>query len=160
MPDRIYNVYYRSEIGIIKISGTNQGIVSIHFAEPVVDERGDAPIFGGCLTQLDEYFQGKRRDFTLPLLPEGTDFQLKAWRRLQQIPYGKTVSYREIPVALERPGAARAVGNANHRNPIAILIPCHRVIGKDGSLTGYAGGLWRKQWLLEHEKRYQERFHE
>jgi methylated-DNA-[protein]-cysteine S-methyltransferase len=154
LPARIYKAYYRSEIGIIEISGTDLGICSLQFVDAVRDKSGDVPSpIGKCLTQLEEYFLGKRYDFSLSLLLKGTDFQLKVWRQLQQIPYGKTASYQDIALAMKHPGAVRAVGNANHCNPIAILIPCHRVIGKDGSLTGYAGGVWRKKWLLEQERR-------
>jgi methylated-DNA-[protein]-cysteine S-methyltransferase len=105
-----------------------------------------------CVKQIDEYFKGKRENFFLNLQPQGTDFQRSVWRQLEKIPYGKTVSYREIAGAIGKPDACRAVGNANGRNPIALVIPCHRVIGSDGSLTGYGGGLWRKRWLIGFEK--------
>ncbi len=98
--------------------------------------------------QLEEYFAGERREFELDLAPSGTSFQLSVWRALRAIPYGKTTSYGEIAAAAGQPGAARAVGGANNRNPIAIVIPCHRVIGASGSLTGYGGGLPRKRQLL------------
>ena len=100
---------------------------------------------------MDEYFRKQRKVFELPLKPEGTDFQKKVWQALTQVPYGKTSTYKEIA---ERTGdlkAVRAVGGANRKNPIAIIIPCHRIIGSDNHLTGYAGGLWRKEWLLRHE---------
>ena len=102
--------------------------------------------------QLEEYFHGKRREFTIPLVPEGTEFQRRVWRELQKIPYGSTRTYLQHAVALNSPKAIRAVAAANARNPIAILIPCHRVVGAKGELTGYAGGLSRKQWLLDLEK--------
>jgi methylated-DNA-[protein]-cysteine S-methyltransferase len=98
--------------------------------------------------QLEEYFAGERREFDLDLAPVGTPFQLSVWRELRAIPYGATASYGEIAAAVGQPGAARAVGSANNRNPIAIVIPCHRVIGANGTLTGYGGGLPRKQQLL------------
>ena len=102
--------------------------------------------------QLSEYFKGQRREFFLNLEPMGTDFQKSVWRQLEKIPYGVTTSYGEIADALGKPSAGRAVGSANGKNPIAIIIPCHRVIGSDGSLTGYGGGLWRKEWLIGFEK--------
>ncbi|MGB3491305.1 MAG: methylated-DNA--[protein]-cysteine S-methyltransferase [Elainellaceae cyanobacterium] len=104
-------------------------------------------------TQLTEYFAHQRQSFDLPLSPQGTDFQKQVWQRLQQIPYGKTIAYGELADRLGKPpGASRAVGAANGRNPIAIIVPCHRVIAANGKLTGYAGGLDRKQWLLHHEQ--------
>ena len=108
------------------------------------DERALAPLRG----QLEEYFAGERREFELELAPSGSPFQLSVWRALCAIPYGETASYGEIAAAVGQPGAARAVGGANNRNPIAIVIPCHRVIGANGTLTGYGGGLPRKQRLL------------
>ena len=104
-----------------------------------------------CTQQLNEYFHGKRIEFSLPLAPKGTDFQKIVWSELQRIPIGKTVTYMDMAKRLGDPKVIRAAGTANGKNPIAIIIPCHRVIGSDGSLTGYAGGLKRKQWLLEHE---------
>jgi methylated-DNA-[protein]-cysteine S-methyltransferase len=102
-------------------------------------------------TQLDEYFSRKREAFTLPLDLKGTEFQKKVWAELLNIPFGKTVSYKELSIRLGDVKAIRAVAAANGANPVSIIVPCHRVIGSDGSPTGYAGGLWRKQWLLEHE---------
>jgi methylated-DNA-[protein]-cysteine S-methyltransferase len=102
--------------------------------------------------QLDAYFDGTQRDFDLDFAPTGTPFQLGVWRALQDIPYGTTATYRDVATAVGNPKATRAVGSANNRNPIALLIPCHRVIGADGSLTGYGGGLEMKSWLLDHER--------
>jgi methylated-DNA-[protein]-cysteine S-methyltransferase len=104
-----------------------------------------------AVRQLEEYFAGNRRNFDLPLHLNGTEFQRRVWRALTEIPYGETWSYGELAKRIGNPNASRAVGLANGRNPIAILVPCHRVIGADGSLTGYGGGLQRKQWLLAHE---------
>ena len=104
-----------------------------------------------AVVQLDEYFQGKRTDFSFKINPSGTDFQQKVWQALLNIPYGKTCSYLDLSKKLGDVKAIRAVASANGKNPLLIVIPCHRVIGSDGSLTGYAGGLWRKKWLLEHE---------
>jgi methylated-DNA-[protein]-cysteine S-methyltransferase len=104
-----------------------------------------------AIRQLAEYFAGKRREFELPLRLEGTEFQRRVWGELEEIPYGETWSYGQLASRIGKPGASRAVGLANGRNPISIVVPCHRVIGADGSLTGYGGGLERKQWLLAHE---------
>jgi methylated-DNA-[protein]-cysteine S-methyltransferase len=103
---------------------------------------------------LEEYFKGTRREFDLKLRIEGTDFQRRVWDSLCGIPYGCTASYGEIAAIIGNPKASRAVGNANNRNRIPIIIPCHRVVGCNGKLTGYAGGLWRKEWLLSHEKKF------
>jgi methylated-DNA-[protein]-cysteine S-methyltransferase len=104
------------------------------------------------IRQLDEYFRGARKRFSLKLLPQGTPFQKLVWQQLKRIPYGKVVSYGDVARAIGRPHAYRAVGNANNKNPIGIIIPCHRVIGSDGKLVGYGSGIWRKEWLLKHEK--------
>jgi methylated-DNA-[protein]-cysteine S-methyltransferase len=108
--------------------------------------------FEEIVTQLEAYFAGSLTEFEMPLDPDGTDFQKRVWDGLREIPYGETISYGELARHLGKPGASRAVGLANGRNPIGIVIPCHRVIGADGSLTGYGGGLQRKVWLLEHER--------
>lgn len=110
------------------------------------------PILAQCVQQLDEYFAGTRVTFDLPLVAEGTDFQRAAWNVLTTIPYGQTLSYAQQAAQAGSPAATRAVGSANGRNPIAIVIPCHRVIGADGSLTGFGGGIDTKRWLLEHEQ--------
>ena len=104
--------------------------------------------------QLDEYFKGSRKEFLLPVLTPGTDFQRLVWKELTNIPYGSTRSYHEQAVALKKPESVRAIANANRMNRISVIIPCHRVIGADGNLTGYGGGLKRKKWLLNHEKKY------
>ncbi len=113
---------------------------------------GESPLLEALQAQLDEYFSGQRRRFELPLLLAGTPFQCRAWAALQTIPYGETRSYREHAALLGNPAALRAVGKANGDNPIAILVPCHRLVGSDGSLTGYGGGLWRKEHLIELER--------
>ena len=112
------------------------------------------PLLRSAAAQLDEYFRGKRKRFSLALRLEGTDFQKTVWRRLAEVPYGRTITYSDLAAALGRPGAPRAVGQANHRNPISIIVPCHRVIGGDGRLVGYGSGLWRKRWLLAHERKH------
>ncbi|MBI2691207.1 MAG: methylated-DNA--[protein]-cysteine S-methyltransferase [Solirubrobacterales bacterium] len=114
--------------------------------------RQDQDAFADTIDQLDEYFAGERDSFDLRLEPNGTEFQRAVWNALQQIPYGDTRSYGQIAAQVGRPGAARAVGMANNRNPIAVIVPCHRVVGSGGALVGYAGGLERKIWLLDHER--------
>ena len=106
-----------------------------------------------CKMQLDEYFRGERKTFDLPLAPKGTDFQRKVWNALQKIPYGETKTYGEIAAAVGNPKGARAVGMANNKNPIGIIIPCHRVVGANGKLVGYAGGMDKKEWLLQLERK-------
>ena len=108
-------------------------------------------IFNEVISQLQDYFDGKRKEFTFAINPIGSEFQKKVWQELLQIPFGKTCSYLDLSKKLGDVKAIRAVAAANGKNPLWIVIPCHRVIGSDGSLTGYAGGLWRKKWLLEHE---------
>ena len=152
--DKHYTAYYTSEIGTIEIVGTGEGILSVGFVdEPDRVAPDHHQCLEPCIHQLDEYFQGKRRIFTLPLLLHGTSFQKKVWEALLDIPYGTTQSYAEVARKIKNPNAFRAVGNANNKNNIAIIIPCHRVIGSNGSLTGYASGVWRKKWLLEHESK-------
>ena len=112
----------------------------------------DTPLLAEADSQLAAYFDGTRQDFNLPLCMTGTDFQLRCWQALQTIPYGETISYGEQARRIGNPKAVRAVGGANHRNPISIVVPCHRVIGANGTLTGYGGGMDKKAWLLEHEK--------
>lgn len=146
-------VYYDSETGCIEITGTEDAVTSLYFIEERKLTTGKVPaLLGACLEQLEEYFKGKRREFSVPLQPEGTEFQKKVWNELINIPFGKTVSYLDIARALGDPNATRAVGAANGRNPISIIIPCHRVVGHNGALTGYGGGIHRKEWLLEHER--------
>ena len=120
----------------------------------LLGEKGTSPLLEEAARQLQEYFAGCRREFSLPLAPRGTEFQRQVWHALEGIPYGETRTYGEIARAIGKPKACRAVGMANHRNPLSILVPCHRVVGADGSLTGYGGGLEAKQFLLELEKRH------
>lgn len=146
--------YYESEIGLIKISADETSVIGLDFVDE--KEKGDSKdseVLSEVLKQLDEYFNGKRKEFNLNLFLDGTDFQKKVWRELMKIPYGKVVTYGEIARSIGNDKASRAVGNANNKNKIGIIIPCHRVIGASGKLVGYAGGLWRKEWLLQHEKR-------
>ena len=115
----------------------------------------ESTVITACIAELEAYFAGKLRDFTVPIEPSGTDFRKKVWDALMTIPYGQTVSYKELAQRIGQPSASRAVGGANNHNPISIIVPCHRVIGADGSLTGYGGGLKNKTFLLELEKRSQ-----
>lgn len=131
-------------------------LVELRFAEWSDDsslESRDVPILLQVEKELSEYFSGKRKSFSIPLAPEGTDFQKQAWKALEKIPYGETRSYKEEALLAWNPKAIRAIGWANNKNPIVIIVPCHRVIGADGKLVGYGGGIERKKWLLEHEKR-------
>lgn len=153
----ISKAYYNSPIGIIEIKGTEEGILSILFEEEIENnEETDyvSEAVKDCIKQLDEYFTGRRKEFNVNYIFEGTDFQKKVWNALTSIPYGKTASYKDIAEAVESPKAVRAVGSTNSKNLVSIIVPCHRVIGANGKLTGYAGGLWRKEWLLNHEKKY------
>lgn len=151
---KLHKAYYHSEIGLLEVAGTETGIVSVRFLDDYekTEEAGIHPCLIRCLTQLDEYFKGVRKEFSLELQLDGTDFQKRVWQELQKIPYGRTASYQEVAAAIGRTKAVRAVGNANRLNRIPIIIPCHRVVGKNGSLVGYAAGLWRKEWLLRHEE--------
>jgi len=151
-----YKACYRSEIGPIEIVGNQKGILAITFVEEEFAADANLPAtISECQRQLAEYFKGRRRKFMLPLLLEGTAFQKAVWRQLQKIPFARTASYGDIARAVGRPQAFRAVGNANNKNPIPLIIPCHRVIGSDGQLVGFGSGIWRKRWLLDHEKRFQ-----
>ena len=150
-----YSAYYKSPLGTIEIVGGRVSILALNFVEDMLPEDVELTFcVKECLKQVDEYFKRKRKEFFLNLQPRGTEFQKSVWRQLEKIPYGETASYSEIAGAIGKPTACRAVGSANGRNPIALIIPCHRVIGRDGNLTGYGGGLWRKEWLLKHERGY------
>lgn len=140
-----------SPIGALSVYGDSTGISEVVFREEKIVSEQIPDSLKDAVTQLNEYFEGKRTHFNLQLNPKGTDFQKKVWQQLQQIPFGKTITYQEMANILGNPKVIRAAASANGKNPIAIIIPCHRVIGSDGSLTGYAGGLHRKKWLLQHE---------
>lgn len=144
--------HIKTPLGITLIEGDENGICKIWVLdeELPVTKKIPATLKNAAL-QLIEYFDGKRNTFDFPLNPQGTDFQKKVWKALLEIPFGKTTSYQELSIKLGDVKAIRAVASANGKNPLWVVVPCHRVIGSDGSLTGYAGGLWRKKWLLEHE---------
>ncbi len=144
--------YFKTPIGIAKITGNEDGISSVSVLDTEVEISKNIPdCLKNCVQQLDEYFNGNRTKFTVKLNPKGTDFQQKVWTELLNVPFGKTSTYLAQSKSLGNVKAIRAVASANGKNPVWILIPCHRIIGSDGSLTGYAGGLWRKKWLLQHE---------
>ncbi|MEA3334689.1 MAG: methylated-DNA--[protein]-cysteine S-methyltransferase [Chloroflexota bacterium] len=142
---------FESPIGLVQVEADMEALISVSFVE--ASQRADRRnlLIDGAIDQLAQYFQGSRREFDLPLQFQGTEFQQAVWQQLMGIPYGRMVSYQDIANALDNPGAVRAVGAANGQNPISIIVPCHRVVGSDGSLTGYGSGLWRKEWLLRHE---------
>lgn len=143
-------------IGLLQIIATDEAIVSIKptsHEENIVGNEAANKLAQECKVELTEYFAGKRKKFDLPLKQEGTQFQKKVWQELKQIPYGETKTYGEIAKLIDKPKAARAIGMANHNNSIMILIPCHRVVGADGSLTGYAYGIEAKKFLLELERK-------
>ncbi|WP_245620842.1 methylated-DNA--[protein]-cysteine S-methyltransferase [Roseivirga seohaensis] len=146
--------YMDSPLGAIKIVGDANAIKMVVFVDEIGEENeGIIPlVVRKCKKQLHEYFVGQRKQFNIPVAPEGTDFQQQVWQNLQDIPFGVTSTYAKQAIKLGDIKKIRAVGTANGKNPIAIIIPCHRVIGSDGSLTGYAGGLDKKAWLLKHEK--------
>ena len=147
----------RTPLGFTKIIGDEAGIMSVIILNSEEKETDVIPEeLEDCVHQLNEYFDGNRTQFDLSLNPEGTLFQKRVWEQLKSIPYGKTNSYLELSKQLGDVKAIRAVANANGKNPLWIIVPCHRVIGSDGNLTGYAGGLHRKQWLLEHESPYKQ----
>ena len=141
----------KTPLGIAAIKGDENGIAVIAIADEGIVSEVIPSVLQEAVTQLQDYFDGKRTQFDFQLNPIGTEFQQKVWKGLCEIPFGKTMSYLELAKQLGDAKAIRAVASANGKNPLWIVVPCHRVIGTDGSLTGYAGGLWRKKWLLEHE---------
>jgi methylated-DNA-[protein]-cysteine S-methyltransferase len=146
--------YYYSPIGTICIEGDERGMSKLIFAENIEDEVDEKnEITSPWIRQLDEYFKHQLEFFELELNLKGTAFQLRVWEELLKIPFGKTITYKELSLRLGDLKAIRAVAAANGANPVSIIVPCHRVIGSDGSLTGYAGGLWRKRWLLDFESK-------
>lgn len=149
--------WYHSPLGWISVAATETYVTEVVFHDniEVAPEAPEVmlPLQLGCIEQLIQYFQGERREFDLPLRQPGTSFQEGVWNLLTAIPFGKTISYLQLAIQTGDAKATRAVANANGRNNIAVIVPCHRVIGSNGELTGYAAGLWRKRWLLEHEQK-------
>jgi methylated-DNA-[protein]-cysteine S-methyltransferase len=154
MIEEYFTGYYKSEIGFLKVLSSEKGITFINFIEKKDGKEKTTELIEKCLLQLDEYFHGKRKKFDIRLDIDGTEFQKAVWKAVASINYGKTKSYKDISSMAKSPKAFRAVGNANNKNRVPIIIPCHRVIGQDGSLVGYGAGLWRKEWLLNHERKY------
>jgi len=144
--------YYASPVGDLLIESDDEAITRVHFLkEERTDEEQPTAVTNQCIQELDEYFFRGRKFFSIPLKPVGSAFQQKVWNELTNIPYGSTISYIELATRIGDPKSVRAVGLANGQNPIAIIVPCHRVIGKSGDLVGYGGGLDKKEWLLLHE---------
>jgi methylated-DNA-[protein]-cysteine S-methyltransferase len=157
MPD-FFSTYYQSPLGLSKISGTESFISEIVFIDNIEKPHGDnkkklPPVMINCIEQLIQYFNGERKFFDIALNQNGTEFQKKVWNELLGIPFGKTISYLELSRRLGDSKAIRAAASANGKNSIAIVVPCHRVIGSKNDLVGYAGGIWRKKWLLEYESK-------
>lgn len=151
------NCIINTPLGFAKLEGDENGVSSLTVLNNDVAVSNIIPeVLEDAVSQLNEYFKGERKTFSLKLNPEGTDFQKRVWGALLTIPFGKTTSYLQLSKDLGDAKAIRAVANANGKNPLWIIVPCHRVIGSDGSLTGYAGGLQRKQWLLEHESPFRQ----
>ena len=146
-----YSGIYKSPIGDIYVTADNTAVLSVGFKRFEFLNNLQNNIIKSAIKQLNEYFLGRRKVFSLPLNPLGTDFQKAVWKELQNIPYGETRTYKDIAAAVGNPKACRAIGNANNKNPIGIVIPCHRVIGSNNKLIGYAGGLDKKQMLLNLE---------
>lgn len=145
------STHIQSPVGTIEITGSDEGIRSVIFLDNEIKQTTVPKCLQECVGQLHEYFNGKRKLFDLKLDPHGTEFQLNVWQKLQQIPFGKTISYLDLARMTGSETNTRAVGNANGKNKINIIVPCHRVIGSNGKLTGYGGGLWRKEILLKLE---------
>ena len=144
--------WYDSPIGILKIAEDDQGITEVSFQEEIgADQREGSLYLQETQRQLEEYFAGIRRSFDVPLSLKGTEFQKKVWHALKEIPYGHTACYQEVAAMIGNEKASRAIGNANHHNPVVIIVPCHRVINADGSIGGYGGGIERKKYLLNLE---------
>lgn len=151
MKEREITVTLRKELGPLRFAAKGDALVSLWFIDAPEGGERDA-LLDRAIAEVDEYFAGKRTKFSIPLAAEGTPFQREVWNALSAIPFGETRSYADVAAAIAKPKAVRAVGAANGRNPLGIVVPCHRVIGADGSLTGYAGGMKRKKFLLDLER--------
>ncbi len=148
--------YYTSPVGTLLITSLDEKITSVQFTSDEQSESSVTPVIAQCVRELEEYFLRGRKFFTVELSLSGSEFQNKVWNELLTIPYGKTISYLQLAIAIGDINSVRAVGLANGQNPIAIIVPCHRVIGKDGELVGYGGGMEKKLWLLQHEGAFAE----
>ena len=153
----VKRAFLKTKLGYLEINGTEKGISKVEFINRKVSITRIPSVLKPCINQLKEYFSGERQEFELELDMEGSPFQIKVWNELLKIPYGTTISYLELARRAGDTKALRAVGGANGANPMVILVPCHRVIGSDGKLVGYGGGLKRKKWLLEHEHAFAQR---
>ncbi|MBN2732631.1 MAG: methylated-DNA--[protein]-cysteine S-methyltransferase [Balneolaceae bacterium] len=155
MSTQINARYINSPIGVLKLEATDQALTAIKFSDDgqnaVNQPEPASAILEKARNQLKEFFDGHRQEFDIPLAPEGTDFEQQVWDQLKNIPFGKSITYTQLAQKLGDPNKVRAVGRANGQNPLPIIIPCHRVIGANNKLTGYAGGVERKRWLLQHE---------
>lgn len=154
--EEIFHAYYKSPIGIIKIACTENYITQVIFVDEeneVLPTSASTPLLNNTIEEMIEYFNGNRRSFDLPVHQNGTTFQEKVWSELLNIAFGKTISYMDLAKRLGDPKSIRAAASTNGKNNICIIVPCHRVIGSNMSLTGYSGGLWRKKWLLDHESK-------
>jgi len=149
----IYRNWFESPLGWIRTGVTEAGVCELYFYEERTGEEDRHPLLRLAHEQLGAYFEGSLTGFSLPLAPSGTTFQLKVWNELLTIGYGEVITYRDLGIRLGGANYTRIAGQANGKNPVSLIIPCHRVIGMNGALTGYGGGLWRKKWLLEHEHR-------
>lgn len=149
-----YQTSFSSPLGFLLLKSDGKSITGISFTDNEIQEQNSCELLEKCQGQLSDYFSGKSNDFVLPIYPEGTEFQQKVWAALLKIPYGETITYMELVLKLGDAKAIRAVGTAIGRNPIVVVIPCHRVIGTGNKLTGYAGGIWRKKLLLELEMKH------
>lgn len=145
---------FESPIGIVEVTATASHIVTVDFVEEAQLQTEQPEVLQRAITQLREYFAGTRQVFDVPYQFNGTVFQQKVWHALTTVPYNKTASYKDIAIYIGNEKAVRAVGMTNGKNPISIIVPCHRIIGSNGKLTGYAGGVWRKEWLLHHEQQF------
>lgn len=153
--ENIFKTTVETPVGYLELTSDHTFLLSVSFAEmPVKSSDFQPAILKESIAQITEYFDGKRKEFDLKLQPSGTDFQLKVWEEVKKVTFGKTVSYLDIAIKTGSKNNTRAVGLANGKNPIPIIIPCHRIIGTNGKLTGYAGGLERKKWLLQHELQF------
>jgi methylated-DNA-[protein]-cysteine S-methyltransferase len=150
----MYETYYKTPVGFVHIVADDHYITKVSIRdEEYAEEQPASPLLQEAVKQLQEYFDGERKKFDLPLKQPGTDFQQLVWKQLLEIEYGKTITYGRQSLLMKSPLAIRAIAAANGKNNLWVIVPCHRVIGSNGSLTGYAGGLWRKKWLLAHEAR-------
>lgn len=149
-----YQISFESPLGFLILKSNGESVTEISFAESEIHEQHSCEVLEKCKVQLERFFSGELMNFDLPLDPAGTEFQQKVWTELLKIPYGETITYMDLAVCLGDPKCIRAAGTANGKNPIAIVIPCHRVIGAGNKLTGYAGGIWRKKMLLELEMKH------